>query len=234
MTHSLASLTKKIGYQFKDENLLIAALSHRSATGRSNERLEFLGDSVLNFIIASKLFDNCPKAQEGELSRLRANLVKGETLAALAQEFELGHYLRLGLGELKSGGAWRQSILADALEAIIGAIYLDGGFAVCQSLVLNWYESRLLEITQQKVQAKDAKTMLQEYLQARRLPLPTYTVVGLQGAMHEQIFTVSCQVTNVPLIASGTGTSRRRAEQQAANDYLKMVSEHFKKRKTEP
>jgi ribonuclease-3 len=228
---SSEKLLEKIGYQFKNNDLLVAALSHRSASGRSNERLEFLGDSVLNFIIASILYDLCPKAQEGELSRLRANLVKGETLAAIAQEFELGNYLRLGLGELKSGGAWRQSILADAFEAIIGAVYLDSGFETCKVCVLNWYSSRLGELTQHKVQAKDPKTQLQECLQARRYSLPLYTIASMQGAMHEQVFIVQCQVPDLAFVTTGSGTSRRRAEQHAAAEYLKLLLADGKRKK---
>lgn len=221
-------LTQRLSYQFQDQELLLAALSHRSATDKSNERLEYLGDAVLNAIIASALYKLCPTAQEGELSRLRANLVKGETLACIAQEFELGQYLRLGIGELKSGGAQRKSILADALEAIIGAIYLDAGFEDCKNLILDWYGSRLQEVKKQKVHPKDAKTVLQEYLQARKQMLPSYEVVNVEGAMHEQIFTVACQVSNLPYRTLGTGSSRRKAEQVAAAEYFELIQQQAK------
>lgn len=223
MNRAIDQLSRRLGYSFTDPGLLQSALSHRSAMGKSNERLEFLGDAVLNFVIAAALYTLCPKAQEGDLSRLRANLVKGETLARMAQEFELGQYLRLGLGELKSGGAQRQSILADAMEAVIGAIYLDSGFEICRALVLQWYETRLNEVKTQKVQVKDPKTCLQELLQSKRLPLPMYLVSTVSGAMHEQQFTVSCTVAGDSFIATGTGASRRKAEQTAAAEYLKYL-----------
>lgn len=221
-------LSQRLRYQFKDQSLLLAALSHRSATDESNERMEYLGDAVLNAVIASTLYKICPTAQEGELSRLRANLVKGETLANIAQEFEIGQYLRLGIGELKSGGAQRKSILADALEAIIGAIYLDSGFETCENLILDWYGSRLQEVKKQKVHPKDAKTLLQEYLQARKQTLPSYKVVNVEGAMHEQIFTVECQVSNIPYHALGSGSSRRKAEQVAAAEYFELIQRQMK------
>ena len=220
---SISVLSRQLNYEFKEPDLLIAALSHRSSTDKSNERLEFLGDAVLNFIIASALYELCPQAQEGDLSRLRANLVKGETLACIAQEFQIGQYLRLGLGELKSGGAKRQSILADALEAIIGAIYLDSGFESCRTLVLKWYDLRLQAIKEKKTEVKDAKTRLQEYLQARKQALPTYTVSKTQGAMHEQIFTIQCRVNNLPYTSEGNGSSRRKAEQLAAAEYFSIL-----------
>ena len=215
-----ATLCKHLGYQFKNPELLEDALSHRSFRGnKNNERLEYLGDAALNFVIAAALFRQNIRAREGELSRLRANLVRGETLTDLAKEFELGKYLRLGAGELKTGGAQRKSILADGMEAVVGAIYLDGGFAACETCILRWYETRL-ENVETLPDLKDPKTRLQEYLQARKLPLPIYTVLMLEGPAHQQIFKVECQVHGLPNKAIGIDSSRRRAEQKAAEKIL--------------
>lgn len=222
MAAAIKTLSKKLGYEFKKPSLLEEALCHRSFRTKNNERLEFLGDSILNFIMAAELFRRYPEAKEGELSRQRASLVREETLAALAREFELGHYLRLGPGELKSGGKERASILADALEAIIGAIYLDVGMEICQQRVLAWYEKQL---TTHSVlpDAKDAKTLLQEYLQAHYRPLPVYTVLSIEGASHQQTFTVECRLENNK-VAVGKGSSRRRGEQEAAQKILQQLS----------
>lgn len=217
------TLCKKLGYTFKTPELLEDALKHRSFRGdKNNERLEFLGDSVLNFIIAAALFRKCPSAREGELSRLRASLVRAETLAALAQEFELGKYLRLGAGELKSGGSHRASILSDAMEAVLGAIYLDAGLAVCERCVLNWYASRLSNFSELP-NLKDAKTRLQEYLQAQKYPLPSYEILSIEGMQHAQTFRVKCSVEGLKQEAIGAGTSRRRAEQEAAQKILELL-----------
>lgn len=224
MVKNTKTLCAKLGYDFKDPHLLEAALTHRSIRGLNNERLEFLGDSILNFIIAAALFQQFPTAKEGDLSRLRANLVKGDTLAELAQEFELGNYLKLGAGELKSGGYRRKSILADALEAIIGAIYLDGGMAVCQERLLRWYESRLQE-TSRHSGLKDPKTRLQEYLQAKKVPLPNYSVLSIQGEAHKQTFRVACKIEKFNHITEGVGSSRRSAEQEAAQKYLEYLEQ---------
>ncbi len=213
------ALCKKLGYTFKDCQLLADALSHRSVRGKNYERLEFLGDAVLNFVIAAALFQKCPQAKEGDLSRLRASLVRGETLAELAHGFQLGDYLRLGAGELKSGGAHRSSILADAMEAIIGAIYLDGGLAICEQCILQWYAARL-ENSAEIPNLKDAKTRLQEYLQSRQLPLPDYVILVIEGAAHQQTFRMECRVAGFKQVAVGMGTTRKRAEQEAA---LKML-----------
>jgi ribonuclease-3 len=221
-THSLLSL--RLGYHFADPALLKFALTHRSVRGGNNERLEFLGDSLVNFIIADELYRRLPQAKEGELSRLRANLVKGETLAELAREFKLGDYLHLGPGELKSGGFRRESILADAIEAIIGAIYLDGGIAECQRCVVQWYTVRLQHDALQ-LYIKDAKTKLQEYLQAKGLDLPIYHVQTIEGEAHEQIFHVSCSLATLSLQAQGVGGSRRKAEQEAAAKLLAVLEQ---------
>lgn len=219
MNHNLQILSKKLGYVFQSESLLKAALTHRSVRGANNERLEFLGDSIVNFIIAEELYRRLPSAKEGELSRLRANLIKGETLAEMAREFNLGQYLNLGPGELKSGGFRRESILADAIEALIGAIYLDAGIECCKTCVLAWYTSRLQQEALQ-LNIKDAKTKLQEYLQSRGQELPSYEVLAIQGQAHDQTFKVSCVVTGLGIRAEGIGSSRRKAEQEAAKNLL--------------
>ncbi len=169
-------LQRKLGYQFKQNELLIQALTHRSASSKHNERLEFLGDSILSFVIANDLYHRFPKVDEGDMSRMRATLVRGNTLAEIAREFELGECLRLGPGELKSGGFRRESILADTVEALIGGIFLDSDIQTIERIILDWYQSRLVEISPGDKQ-KDPKTRLQEYLQGRHLPLPNYLVV---------------------------------------------------------
>lgn len=222
MSSSYQKLSRRIGYFFADLGLLELALTHRSFGGKNNERLEFLGDSILNYVIAEDLFHRFPKAKEGELSRLRASLVKGDTLAELAREFQLGDFLKLGAGELKSGGFRRDSILADAVEGIIGAIYLDAGMDVCRQHILAWYQERL-EATSLKVVTKDAKTRLQEYLQARKYGLPQYEVVNIVGEPHDQTFYVHCQVEVYDGVIEGKGNSRRIAEQNAAAKTLKKL-----------
>lgn len=216
------TLCEKLGYTFANSNLLEDALSHRSFHGKNNERLEFLGDSTLNFVIASALFKKYPDAREGELSRLRASLVKGETLAQLAQEFSLGDYLRLGPGELKSGGL-NLSILADAMEAVIGAIYMDAGIKVCEERILAWYANRFEE-WQELPELKDPKTLLQEYLQAHKLPLPQYIIAKTEGAAHKQVFHIECVVAGLPYHTVGVGSNRRRAEQEAAQKFLELLN----------
>ncbi|RDI42696.1 ribonuclease III [Aquicella lusitana] len=208
-------LTSKLNYVFQQPKLLKVALTHRSKGGDHNERLEFLGDAVVNFVIAEILYHQFPKATEGELSRWRATLVNRDTLAELAKEFELGRYLFLGPGELRSGGSERQSILSCAMEAIIGAVYLDGGFDAARACIMAWYEPWLQSLST-AASHKDPKTLLQEYLQSRRMPLPVYTVEAIEGEAHQQRFTVSCQVEGVEQKTRGKGTSRRRAEQDAA------------------
>ena len=221
MNEPVEALTHKLGYTFQNPALLEEALSHRSVKGNNNERLEYLGDSILNFVIAHALFLQYPQAKEGELSRLRACLVRGETLAAVARELQLGQYIRLGVGEMRSGGHKRDSILADAVEAIIGAVYQDGGMECCQQLVLRWFESRILAV--RETPAKDPKTLLQEYLQSRKHELPQYQIVSVEGQDHQQIFTVNCQVKGLKHVTTGQASSRRKAEQQAALNYLQLI-----------
>lgn len=215
-------LHKCLGYEFRDTEQMELALTHRSCGAHNNERLEFLGDSVLNFIIGEALFRRLPEAREGQLSRLRAQMVKGETLAALAREFGLGECLRLGEGEMKSGGHRRDSILADTLEALIGAIYLESGYAVCAERVNAWYHTRLGQLSLESP-AKDAKTALQELMQARQLPLPEYQVAHLAGQAHEHTFTIACRVALLkePVLASAN--SRREAEKRAAAEALAQL-----------
>lgn len=224
MASTYQRLTKAIGYQFDNESLLEQALTHRSYARKNNERLEFLGDAILNCTIAQALYQQFPNAKEGQMSRLRAHLVKGDTLAEIGREFDIGDVLRLGSGELKSGGFRRDSILADAVEAIIGAISLDADLATSQSVLLNWYAERLSHLDL-KENIKDSKTRLQEYLQARRLPLPEYQVKTITGEAHQQEFTVHCQVETLTTPMAGVGSSRRMAEQEAANAALKALGE---------
>jgi ribonuclease-3 len=212
---NLSRLERKLGYSFKDQDLMVLALTHRSFAGRNNERLEFLGDAILNFVAGEALFERFPQAREGQLSRLRARLVKGETLAVLARGFELGEYLRLGSGELKSGGFRRESILADALEALIGAIYLDAGMEAARERVLDWLTGELDGLTLVDTN-KDPKTRLQEFLQSRACELPRYEVVDVQGEPHCRTFMVECQVALLNEKTLGQGGSRRIAEQVAA------------------
>jgi ribonuclease-3 len=208
-------LKAALDYECKDPALLEAALTHRSAGGPHNERLEFLGDAVLNCVIAKLVFSEFAAADEGDLSRFRASLVSGEALAIIAQELSLGDQLRLGSGELKSGGFRRKSILADTLEALFGAIYLDGGFAAAQRVIERLF-TPLLDRMPTAAELKDPKTRLQEALQAQGLPLPTYTVDAVTGEAHNQQFEVGCAVASLGLRTVATGPSRRRAEQAAA------------------
>ena len=205
----------RLGYRFQDPSHLKQALTHRSASPVNNERLEFLGDAVLDLVIGEELYRRFPQASEGELTRLRSTLVKGKTLASLAGELQIGEYLHLGAGEKKSGGRRRDSILADALEAILGAIYLEAGIDICRQRVRSWFQSRL-EATTLEVDEKDAKTRLQELLQSRAEPLPVYDVIAADGEPHDQILTVSCQIAaaDAPFIAKAS--SRKRAEKKAA------------------
>ena len=225
MAIALDKLQKHLNYQFSDQELVRRALTHRSADKVNNERLEFLGDSLLGFIVAEFLFEIYPDAREGELSRMRAGLVNKESLAELARELELGDCLRLGLGELNTGGKYRESILADTVEAIIAAIYLDGGIEACRQFVRRWSEARLSSQFP-AAQQKDNKTRLQELMQSQGLPLPQYQVVKISGEAHQQLFQVSCQVE--PLVDSqlGNGRSKRFAEQEAAQKVLEELGEH--------
>jgi ribonuclease III len=218
-----AFLRERLGYQPRDLALFRAALTHRSAAGPNNERLEFLGDAVLNLIIAHRLYEAFPQAAEGDLSRLRARLVSREPLAEVAAGLGLGAVLQLGSGELKSGGFRRQSILADALEALCGAIFLDGGHAAVEPVVARLFAGRIATLPEPAA-LKDAKTRLQEHLQSRSLTLPRYSVLGVEGEDHAQIFKVSCEVPDLRLRVEGGGSSRRRAEQQAAGRMLAEIA----------
>lgn len=218
----LDRLQKKIGYQFADLGLLKQALTHRSAAKIHNERLEFLGDGILNLAMAEALYHQFPKCNEGELSRMRATLVREQTLADLARQFELGDYIALGSGELKSGGFRRASILADAVEAVIGAMSLDSDLINAINKVREWYQPLLQQIKPGENQ-KDPKTRLQEYLQAKRLPLPSYEVTNIKGEAHCQTFTVECNVPNLDRTFIGVAGSRRKAEQAAAEQILKEL-----------
>jgi ribonuclease-3 len=215
---------QRLGYSFRDPALLEAALTHRSAGPTNYERLEFLGDAVLTLAAAELVFAAYPQADEGELSRYRAALVSGTSLAERAQELGLGMQLRLGGGELKSGGHRRGSILADAIEAVIGAIHLDGGFDVARAAAKRLFEPRLLRLAE-VAGVKDPKTRLQEELQARGLPLPVYAIDGISGEPHEQWFVASCEVERLGLRSQGEGSSRRRAEQAAADRLLQRLAE---------
>lgn len=223
MPFDLNKLQKALAYRFKDPALAEQALTHRSAGKQHNERLEFLGDSVLGFVIAQKLFEAMPGASEGELSRMRANLVNKESLEAIAQNLNLSESLLLGNGERISGGSKRASILADAVEALIGAIFQDGGIEACREFILTQSEARLATVSSQP-QRKDSKTELQELMQARALPRPIYTLVATEGKEHEQLFTVSCEVTGLEVRILGKGRSKRVAEQAAAADVLALIA----------
>lgn len=216
------SVAQKLGHNFSDQSLLRTALTHRSFGIPNNERLEFLGDGILDCVIAAVLFHRFPNLPEGDLSRLRANLVRQEALHRLATSLNIGDSLLLGEGELKSGGAQRPSILADALEALFGAIYLDAGFDAAYAVVVNLYAPLLDELKPGQVQ-KDPKTSLQEWLQGRKKPLPRYQLLEASGAAHEQRFEVACEIDNPPLRTIGHGASRRIAEQVAAEKALKEL-----------
>ncbi len=216
------ALETRLHYVFRDRHLFERALTHRSFGAHHNERLEFLGDSVLNLAAAALLYHQAARQDEGQLSRLRAALVRAETLADVARSIELGRFLRLGEGEMQSGGAQRESILADALEALLGAIYLESGFDAAQEVMRRLF-SPLLDSLDADVVRKDAKTQLQEFLQGQRLPLPVYTVRDVQGAAHRQRFRVECAVPALGLTVDGEGDSRRRAEQDAASRMIVRI-----------
>jgi ribonuclease-3 len=213
---------ERLGHRFGDPSLLEAALTHRSAGRINYERLEFLGDSVLNFVVALALFRAFPAAPEGDLSRLRAALVSSPSLAAVAAELALGDQLRLGGGELKSGGFRRDSILADSLEALFGAVYLDGGLDAAQGVIERLLGPRLQDLPSAET-LKDSKTRLQEALQSRGLALPRYALEEVGGEPHEQWFVASCEAAGLQLRATGRGSSRRRAEQEAAQRVLEAL-----------
>jgi ribonuclease-3 len=222
LSQDYTHLCQALGYHFKQIEHLDTALTHRSAGTPHNERLEFLGDALLNCITAKLLFERFPTAREGELTRLRANLVKRDTLVHIAQQLELGKYLRLGEGEIKSGGENRISILADALEAIIGGIYLDSNMETCQWVILKIWQKPIANLSLIKI--KDPKTRLQEYLQSKRQTLPIYRVLSISGTPHAQVFKVECLVPDLSQLTYGTGYNRRRAEQAAAAKALKILN----------
>ena len=223
MTSSQAdTLAARLGYDPRDRALFVLALTHRSAEGPNNERLEFLGDSVLNLLLSERLYREFPTASEGDLSRLRARLVSEEPLAEVAANMQLGELLLLGSGELKTGGFRRQSILADAFEALCGALYLDGGLEAVRTLIGPMFEPRIAALPEPAT-LKDAKTRLQEHLQANGRPLPVYAVKRTTGEPHAQMFLVSCGLPHVPIETEGEGPSRRRAEQAAAQEALRAL-----------
>jgi ribonuclease-3 len=219
-----ASLSRIIHYTFHDPSLMIMALTHRSFSSQHNERLEFLGDSVLSFLIANELYKRFPRIDEGDLSRLRAQLVKESSLSHIALSIGLGDFIRLGEGELKSAGWRRPSILADTFESIIGAIYLDGGIESAQQFVLRFFDMQLNEIDPKLIQ-KDAKTLLQELLQSKKSDLPIYTVVSIEGEAHSQTFTIECLIKKSNIKTQGVGNSRRIAEQEAASKAYQLMLE---------
>lgn len=218
----LIQLSNKLGYEFQDLNFLQRALTHRSAGSKNNERLEFLGDSLVNFMVADVLFHQFAKLAEGDMSRIRAHLVKGDTLAIIGKEYDLSEYLVLGPGELKSGGYRRESIIADAVEAIIAAVYEDGGLDACRAMVMGLYKKRL-ETLDPKKMGKDPKTRLQEFLQSRNQSLPEYSIISVNGAAHAQEFTVCCYVEMLNTKFEASASSRRKAEQKAAEIALDAI-----------
>lgn len=220
-------LSKKLGLSFKDPAWLVLALTHRSMGSKNNERLEFLGDSILGFVIAEVLFEKFPQASEGVLSRLRASLVNQESLADLARLHHIGDYLILGSGELKSGGYRRASILSDALEAIMGAVLQDQGIESCKVWVLQLFKDRLAELRLDNWQ-KDPKTRLQEYMQARQADIPNYTLISETGLPHEKTFKVECSIALFDKKFIGTGVSRKKAEQHSAELMLEKIDKESK------
>lgn len=227
-SEKLEKLMKALNHTFTDQKLLRAAITHRSTGATNNERLEFLGDSILNFVIAAELYNRFPKAREGDLTRLRALMVRGETVALVAKDLQLGDFLNLGIGEQKSGGYKRESILSDAMEAIIGAIFLDSSLESCRQHILDWYEPRLNALAPGAIE-KDAKTRLQEYCQANHAPLPIYQIVEIIGDPHAPTFKVACRVPLLETPTLGIDTSRRKAEQQAAEKALSILQDERKK-----
>ena len=219
---SLKSLQQKLGYVFTRPNLLQQALTHRSAKLEHNERLEFLGDSVLELVIAEHLYQRFPQLNEGQLSRMRSAMVRGETLSSLAQHYAVGEHLILGKGEKKEGGKHRDSTLANAFEAIIGAVFLDAGFEKTQTVVLQWFQP-IIDDLEPEATHKDPKSRLQEWLQARDLPLPKYEISHIAGRSHQQIFTVSCIVDGLQTPITHKASNRRKAEQACAEQALAQL-----------
>jgi len=225
LNHPVEKVEQVIAYKFTQRHYLEIALTHRSVGSNNNERLEFLGDSILNFVIAEALYHRFPNVDEGKLSRLRASLVRGSTLAILARELDLGDFILLGPGELKSGGFRRESILAGTLEAIMGAVLQDGGFEAAKLFILDLYQIALEDVCAER-ELKDPKTRLQEYLQAKKLTLPSYSVISIDGEGHNQNFTVGCVVDGVDEKIIGLGDSRRKAEQNAALNALELLNKN--------
>lgn len=221
MRQPIQQLYHRLGYIFKQPDYLNQALTHCSVGEKNYERLEFLGDSILNMVISCALYQRCPQQTEGQLSRLRAFLVKGDMLADIATEMSLGDYLYLGQGELKSGGHRRRSILADALEAVFAAVFLDSDLEHAQKVILNLYSDRLN--TNLDINLKDAKTELQEYLQAQKLPLPVYSVEQIMNEEHDLVFHTTCHLPTLDLTSLGQGETRRKAEQNAAQGMLQQL-----------
>lgn len=225
---NLSILEERIGYTFKNRKLLERAMTHRSFAAEHNERLEFLGDSVLNCVIGNSLFLRDKHFTEGELSRVRANLVCEKTLAIIAKDIEVSRFLRMGEGEMKTGGSTRPSITADAMEAIFGAVFNESGFEAAQHVILRLFEPILTSLTPEQL-SKDAKTRLQEYLQGNHLPLPQYAVVSVTGAAHAQHFSCECRIPPLGIVTQGGATSRRAAEQEAAAAALEVLRKQEKK-----
>lgn len=223
MTRKPDLLSHKLGLSFDNTELLAMALTHRSAGSKNNERLEFLGDAILGFVIAQKLFELFPEASEGVLSRLRAGLVNQSSLAEIARQLNLGDYLLLGSGELKSGGFRRESILSDAVEAIIGALYQDQGIEASRLWILQLFAEKLQKVSLENWR-KDSKTQLQELMQSKKMDLPEYTLVTMSGLPHEQTFTVKCTIPLLKDACIGSGATRKRAEQDAAEQMLQLLN----------
>jgi ribonuclease-3 len=221
----LQVLEKVLDYEFKDKALLELALTHRSFHGNNNERLEFLGDSILNFIVAELLFKKFSDLDEGDLSRLRSQLVKESTLSEIGAAINIGEYLKLGEGELKSAGWRRPSIMADGVEAIIGALFMDGGIDASHLFITKSYQDRINSINPREIH-KDPKSILQEFLQSKKIALPFYEIISIKGEAHSQFFKVNCSISELKLISEGEGTSRKVAEQMAAQVAMKMLKKN--------
>ncbi|MFI4846918.1 MAG: ribonuclease III [Candidatus Makana argininalis] len=223
MNFIIHNLQKKIGYFFRKKEFFIQALTHRSSSRKHNERLEFLGDSILNYVITNALYKKFKLINEGDMSRMRSTLVKENTLAEIAKDFNLGECLRLGQGEIKNGGSYRESVLADTIEALIGSIFLDSNINTSEKIILNWYKINLNKISPDNKQ-KDSKTKLQEYLQSIHLPLPNYLIVKINFKYNYQEFIIYCNIIGIIQPILGIGYSRRQAEQNAAKKALKILN----------
>ncbi len=223
---STLTLVKLLGKAHMESDCFIQSLTHRSASGKHNERMEFLGDSVLGLVITDALYHQMPKATEGYLSRLRASLVNENTLAEIANELSLGDFLRLGAGELKSGGFRRKSILSDALEAVIASVYLEKGMKATEAFILKIYSNRFDKLPSEDA-LKDPKSRLQEVLQSRGYEIPKYELLGISGDAHRQVFTAECVVESMDIITKGVSSSRRKAEQQSAQNAYEAVLKKF-------